>query len=290
MAEKQRILIQLDSDAQASVFDSVTAIDAGVEHLLRHGAVRPEAIRELVHGAIFTRGPDSLRNTAIFIGGSDVELGQSMLKAVCDAFFGPMRVSVMMDANGANTTAAATVLAAARHVRLEEVRALVLAATGPVGRRVAELLARHGTTVRVASRQVERADRVRQAIEADVPDARLSAVATGTDQQTRAACEGVQVIVAAGAPGVQLLSESNCRGCRDLKVALDLNAVAPSGIGGIEPADNGVQRGGVACYGAIGVGATKMKIHKAAVRRLFERNDQVLDCTEIFEIGRDLAD
>jgi methylenetetrahydrofolate/methylenetetrahydromethanopterin dehydrogenase (NADP+) len=38
----------------------------------------------------------------------------------------------------------------------------------------------------------------------------------------------------------------------------------------------------VACFGAVGVGGTKMKIHKAAVARLFERNDQVLDAEEIY--------
>ena len=43
------------------------------------------------------------------------------------------------------------------------------------------------------------------------------------------------------------------------------------------------------CYGALGVGGVKMKIHKAAVRRLFTANDQVLDAEAIFEIGRDLS-
>ena len=43
------------------------------------------------------------------------------------------------------------------------------------------------------------------------------------------------------------------------------------------------------CYGAIGVGGTKMKIHKAAVRQLFEAHDQVLDAEEIYRIGQRLA-
>ncbi len=41
-------------------------------------------------------------------------------------------------------------------------------------------------------------------------------------------------------------------------------------------------------YGALGVGGTKMKIHKAALRRLFESNDQILDAETIFEIGQQL--
>ena len=34
---RHRILIQLDPDQQPSVFDSVVAVDAGVEQLFRHG-------------------------------------------------------------------------------------------------------------------------------------------------------------------------------------------------------------------------------------------------------------
>jgi len=52
-----KILVQLDSDPHASVFDAVVAVDAGVDHLLQYGAVAPEAVRDLVHGAMFTRGP-----------------------------------------------------------------------------------------------------------------------------------------------------------------------------------------------------------------------------------------
>ena len=71
-------------------------------------------------------------------------------------------------------------------------------------------------------------------------------------------------------------------------VAVDLNAVPPLGIGGLEVTDKAVPRDGVLSYGAIGVGGTKMQIHKAAIAQLFDRNDQVLDAEEVYEIGRDL--
>src|SRR5262245_39891222 len=109
---KPKILLQLDPDPQPSVFDGVVAVDAGVEHLFRHGGVAPAAVRDLVYGALFTRGPEDLKRTAIFVGGSDVRAGEAVLKAVAGAFFGPFRVSVLFDANGCNTTAAAAVLAA----------------------------------------------------------------------------------------------------------------------------------------------------------------------------------
>ena len=142
---KAKILVQLDSDPQASVFDAVVAVDAGVDQLLRHGGVQASQVRDLVYGAMFTRGGDDLRSTAIFVGGSDVAAGEALLAAgAARRFFGPMRVSVMLDSNGANTTAAAAVLAAAKHCPLAGAEAVVLAATGPVGSRVVRLLALRG--------------------------------------------------------------------------------------------------------------------------------------------------
>jgi hypothetical protein len=72
-------------------------------------------------------------------------------------------------------------------------------------------------------------------------------------------------------------------------VAIDLNAVPPAGLGGIEARDKAAERDGMICYGAVGVGGTKMKIHRAAIERLFLSNDQVLDAEELVAIGRQLA-
>ena len=84
-------------------------------------------------------------------------------------------------------------------------------------------------------------------------------------------------MIAAGAAGIELLPVDARRTCTTLRVAIDLNAVPPPGIAGVEVADKAANRDGMIAYGAIGVGGTKMKIHKAAVRRLFESNDVVLE-------------
>lgn len=286
MSGKPKILVQLDPDPQPSVFDGVVAVDAGIDFLFRHGGVRPDDVRGLVHGAMFTRGLDDLRRTAVFIGGSNVAEGEALLAAAKASFFGPFRVSAMLDANGANTTAAAAVLAAAAHVPLKGTQALVLGGTGPVGERASRLLAGEGALVRVGSRSAERAAETCQRIAAAIPGALLSAVAAGSSQDAAAALDGVQVVIAAGAAGVELLSADARRACRTLAVAIDLNAVPPLGLGGVEATDRGKERDGVFCYGALGVGGAKMKIHKAAIRRLFKSNDQILDAEQIFEIGR----
>jgi hypothetical protein len=285
---KPTVLVQLDSDSAPSVFDSVVAVDSGVDHLFRHHGVTTENVRPLVHGAMFTRGGDDLRRTAIFVGGSDVAAGEAILRSVTDTFFGPVRVSVMLDSNGANTTAAAAVLAAARHVRLAGVRATVLAATGPVGRRVVQLLAGEGAVVRVASRSSDRAAEVCRIVEAVHSNAQLEPCATSTPGELAEATTDAQVIIAAGAAGVELLPAAARWAIDGLQVAIDLSAVPPAGIAGIEVTDKAAERDGALVYGAIGVGGTKMKIHKEAVRRLFQRNDQVLDAAEIYEIGKKL--
>src|SRR5687768_887080 len=177
---KSRILIQLDPDSHASVFDAVVAVDAGVEQLLQYHSVLPEQVRDLVHGAMFTRSPPDLSSTAIFVGGSNVAQGEELLRQVTKCFFGPMRVSVLLDANGANTTAAAAVLAAARHVELKGATATILAGTGPVGQRAARLLVGQGATVRLASRTLQKAEETCQAIRTRIPEAHLQPVATAS--------------------------------------------------------------------------------------------------------------
>lgn len=283
-----RILVCLDSDPQPSVFDGVVAVDAGVDHLFRHGGVTPAQVRDLVYGAMFTRGPKELHHTAVFIGGSDVAVGEKLLVEATGCFFGPMRVSVMLDSNGSNTTAAAAVLAAGKHVALKGAEVAVLAATGPVGRRIARLLAREGAKVRVGSRKLAQANALAAEIREIVPNAAITSVETRDESSVKSAIDGAQVLIAAGPPKVELVPESMRRQSKSLQVAVDLNAVPPLGIGGIEVHDKAADRNGQIAYGAIGVGGTKMKIHKAAVQKLFERNDLVLDAEEIYELGKAL--
>jgi hypothetical protein len=286
--DKPKILVQLDTDPLPSAFDRVVAVDAGADHVFAYGGVTPERVRDLVHGCIFTRGPKDLHRTAIFVGGSDVAAGEAVLAAARAAMIPQygLQVSVLLDSNGANTTAAAAVRAAAKHLNLANTRALVLGGTGPVGQRVARLLARAGADVRIGSRQKDRAEAVCEAIRGQVPGAHVTAVATASLADAPAALSGRMLVVAAGAAGVVLLPKKVRTASATLQVAIDLNAVPPAGIEGVEVTDAGVKRDGVVSYGALGVGGMKMKVHKAAVARLFERNDQVFDAEQVYELAQ----
>ena len=285
----QRILIQLDSDPQPSSFDSVVAIDAGVDHLLRYGSVQVTGVVPLVHGAMFTRGGDDLRHTAIFIGGSDVEVAEALLAACRDAFFGPVRVSLMLDANGCNTTASAAVVAAGRHVAIHAAKAVILGGTGPVGRRVSQLLAADGADVILTSRSLERATAACNEIREKSGEVSVKPFAIEGDQPLASVLEAAEIVVGCGAAGAELVDVATIESMPDLKVAIDLNAVPPAGIGGIQVTDKAQPLGKGVAYGAVGVGGLKMKTHRAAIKSLFEHNDRVLDAAEIYAIAKSIG-
>ena len=155
-----------------------------------------------------------------------------------------------------------------------------------IGRGICLALAEAGASVVVGSRAQDRADEVAGEISAAVEGAQsVTGAATGDSSELAAAMEGAELVFATGGPGVCLLSEAARKACGSLEVAIDLNAVPPEGIEGVGPTVAGEEIDGVICYGAIGVGGIKMKIHRSCVASLFESNDRVLDADEMLAVG-----
>ncbi len=282
---KPKILIQIDPDRHASVFDSVVAIDCGIDHLISHENVNAENVVGMVHGAIFTRGMDDLKYTALFFGGSDVQSTELLVKKAKSSFFGPMKVSWMSDPNGSNTTAAAAVLSAQKHFEKKEV-VTILGGTGPVGSRIARLVSPLADKVRVCSRSLEKAEKVCEAIAESTGASSLEPVKVSDAAEVQIAIHDCNVLFAAGAAGIEFAQAGWLETHTNIEVAIDLNAVPPVGLSGIDVMDKGVKRGSTICYGAIGVGGLKMKIHKQCIKSLFESNDKCLDTAEIYEVGK----
>jgi methylenetetrahydrofolate/methylenetetrahydromethanopterin dehydrogenase (NADP+) len=266
----------------------VVAYDGGADEILSYGGVVEGDVRDLVHGAIFTRGLKDLRNTAIFIGGSDMAAGERLLAAARAAFFGPFTVSVLLDSNGSNTTAVAAVAKVIQTVGdVAGTRAVVTAGTGPVGQRVAGLLAARGAQVIITSRKPEEGEHIAEATAQRFGGSIHSALMRDSSGAA-AVLEGAHILVNAGPAGVELVPRAAWAGRPGLRVAVDLNAVPPLGVAGIDVNDNGVEREGVTVFGALGVGGLKMKVHKACIARLFQRNDHVLDAETIFDVAQTL--
>jgi hypothetical protein len=97
------------------------------------------------------------------------------------------------------------------------------------------------------------------------------------------------VIVAAGAAGVCFLQQQALARIPGLQAVADLNAVPPTGLADVKPSDKAEVRHGVICYGALGVGGLKMKVHRRAVASLFEANDQILEAAQIYELAKSIA-
>jgi methylenetetrahydrofolate/methylenetetrahydromethanopterin dehydrogenase (NADP+) len=285
----RKLLLQLDSSRLSSVFDQIVAYDAGADVVMSYSGVTEGDVRDLIHGCIFTRGPKDLHNTAVWIGGNNMSAGEQLLAMAQDALFSPFSVSIMLDSNGSNTTAVAAV------VKIEETlgdlsgkKVVILAGTGPVGQRAAGLLARDGANVTITSRKPEQGEKARQFISARF-NVQVEAITLNDPSQLPAALEGAEVLLNSGPAGVQMVPKSVWTAAKTLKIAVDLNAVPPLGIEGVEVDDAGVKRNGIVVYGAFGVGNFKTKLHKACVARLFTRNDLVLDAEAIAEIARELV-
>jgi hypothetical protein len=284
----KKILLQLDGDRTASVFDAITAYDAGAEVVLQCGGVTPEEVRDLVYGEIFTRGPDDLKNSAVFVGGSDVAAGEAMLKEAVDACFGPLRVSAMLDANGCNTTAAAAVVKVIAATPVAGQKVLVLAGTGPVGQRAAALFAREGAKVTLTSRVLERAQRACAAV-GERFGVDVTPAAAALESDTRELLEGARAVLCTGVPGVVMVPEAIWKDHATLEVLADVNAVPPLGVEGSKPTWDGKEVEGKRIFGALAIGDLKMKVHKRSIARLFESNDAVLDVEEIFGLAKECA-
>jgi len=282
----KKILLHLEADPQASVFDQITAYDAGADQVLAYEGVRLEEVANLVYGAMFTRGGEGLKNTAIFIGGTNVPTAEKLMAEVLATFFGDTRVSVMFDANGSNTTAAALVHKIACGRKLQGKKALVLAGTGPVGIRAAILLAREGCEVFLSSRQLARAEEAAGHIRKNHGVEVTPVEIAGAGDVAGVLAQGMNIAACCGAPGVQLLDLPTWSAASSLEIIADINAVSPLGVEGLKVTDNGKEREGKILYGAIAIGNLKMKVHRAAVRALFESNRLVLDFDSIYELAK----
>ena len=286
----KKVLLQLDTDPHPSPFDAIVAQDAGVDVLLSHGSVAPEEVRDLVQGAFFTRAPGD-SSLAVWVGGSEVGAGEKILDEVQATYFGPFRVSAMLDSDGCNTTAATAIAMIAKDRDLNGQRAVILG-VGPVGLRSAVLLEQEGCEVLATSipGDVLGTDSYRR------PRGLAAAEELGLDvrepadrAEMEAALEDANIVLAAGLAGVEVLRNEAWSTNPTIEVLADYNAAEPLGIEGIEAGDDLAEREGKLVLGALGIGGKKMKTHKACVGRLFERSDLVLNADGVYAVAKEIV-
>jgi methylenetetrahydrofolate/methylenetetrahydromethanopterin dehydrogenase (NADP+) len=284
----KKLLFQFDTDTYPSVFDTVVAYDGGADQVIGHGGLTPENVSALVEGAIFTRAPKDKKNTAIFVGGSDMVAGQALFKAVQKHFFSGFRVSVMLDSNGCNTTAAAAVAKLVGNRNFAGKKAVVLAGTGPVGQRAAAMLAKEGAVVSLTSRKLEQAVKACDAMKSRFGVDLIPVEAADNNARGKVIADA-NIVLATGAAGIELLTEEQWRHNTNIELIADANATPPLGIGGTDMMDKGIDRHGKIIWGAIGFGALKLALHRACIAKLFEDSTQVFDAENIYALAKEMA-
>ncbi len=305
----KKLLIQLDTDKHPSSFDRIVPYDAGADEVLSYGGVAVKDVRGLVQSAFFTRGIPDLHTLAAWIGGSDVALGEQLLAEAQRSFFGPFKISLMLDSNGCNTTATTAIAKLAREFDLAGKNAVVIG-PGPVGIRAARLLAGEGGCVTVTSipadllggrynpelaqRTLENARQVAEAFPGSAataghPSGSLQVVDPSDSAVLYRYLENAEIAVAAGPAGIQLLPRAIWAPHPTLHWLIDFNLTEPLGIEGIKPSDDLREREGKRVLGPLAVGNPKMKVHKACIARLFETNDLVLDAEGVYKIAKELV-
>ena len=248
---------------QASPFDVNMAADAGYQIITPYTDVGLDLVAALTQDAIFSRGPKGVARTGIFVGGRDALLAADMLERAKASMFEPFVVSLMADPSGAYTTAAAMVacVEAARQrppgLGFGGLNVLVLGGSGPVGRIAGVLAAQAGASVRIASHS---GLEVAQKAALDTGrrfGVELQGVSGAGAAALRQALAQADVVLACAAAGVQVVSTDDLAFAKNLKVAADVNAVAPEGIAGVGVMDDAKPLAGAAgaLAGAVGIGA-----------------------------------
>lgn len=280
-----------------SPFDINMAYEARYDAVIPYCNVTLDEIHPLTQDTIFSRSPEGVRRTGIFIGGRDFHLALDMLNAAKKAMVPPFVVSVLADPSGAITTAAAMV-ALAEHwlakidgADMQGRRVYVFGGTGPVGNCVGLLAARCGADVALVSNRG--ADEAQAS--ADACNARYGVALRGVDGGQPGAIERIldeaDVVFNAAKAGVRVLDKAALAKARRLRIAADANAVPPSGIEGVGAKDNGVElttAAGIARgLGALAIGDVKYRVHTGLLTQMYESDEPVyLAHDEAFAFAR----
>ncbi|MEM0057788.1 MAG: methylene-tetrahydromethanopterin dehydrogenase N-terminal domain-containing protein [Candidatus Bathyarchaeia archaeon] len=290
------VFIFLDTDKHASPFDILTTVDVLPDAvILKYENVTVEDAEKLVYDAMFPRGPEGAKHTKIFINGRNFELTNDILEKIKKCMFPPFELSVVIDPRGAYTTASAAV---AKTLEISMTKGLgtlegktvtVLAGTGPVGQTAARLYASEGAKVIVTSRDIKRSMAVAEKINEEFKEERAKGVEAKTPEEVGAAIKEAEIVLAAGAAGVQLLPLNilkeygkNCR------IVADINAIPPLGVEGLKPTWDGKEvLPNVFGIGALAIGTLKNAVEAKMIRMAAEEPKGIFDYKVAYQIAKE---
>jgi len=281
-----------------SPFDVNMAADAGYKVIVPYINTGLDEVTGLVQDAIFSRPPNYGVKTGFFMGGKDAILALDMMEAASKAMVPPFQCSVFADPAGSFTTAAAMVACVERVLKnkfnrdWKGVKVAVFGATGVVGFASSIIAALEGANVQlVAHRGVERvvknAEISKQRFGVD-----LEAVNGETAEQKREIIANAEVIFAAAAAGVQVVSKEHKELAKKLLVIADVNAVPPPGVEGMELFMDGAPLPGCQALGVgpLAIGDIKYKTESGLFKRMLDSSEPLaLDFRHAYQLARQLT-
>ena len=271
------LLFYLDTDPKASPFDICMAYDAGYNAVIPYENITVEDAKTIALDALLSRGPKGAKNTVFMIGGKNAEKAEEVFEAVKNSMFPPFKGSIIVDPAGAYTTAAAMVaktenaLLTSKLGELKDKTCAILG-TGAVGQIAAVLLAKMGCDVMIASLNPKRADGKEHAegiakLLAKDHGVQVQGIFAPTAADKIDILQKADVVMCAGIRGVRIVDKEMLNQVKNITVMVDINAVPPFGVEGIELKDDMREMApGIFAIGALAVGELKHKLEKEILR------------------------
>ncbi|PPC99899.1 MAG: methylenetetrahydromethanopterin dehydrogenase [Hyphomicrobium sp.] len=298
MSEATPILHMLDPRKHVSPFDVNMAADAGFKVIVPYTNVEVADVTPLIQDAIFSRPPNYGVRTGFFMGGKDALIALDMMEAAKKAMVPPFECSIFADPAGSFTTAAAMVACVERQLKQKfnrdwkGVKVAVFGATGVVGFASSIIAALEGAHVQlVAHRGVDRVIK-NAAISKERFGVDLEPVNGETVDQKREIIANAEVIFAAAAAGVEVVSKEHKALAKNLMVIADVNAVPPPGVEGMELFMDGAPLPGCNAVGIgpLAIGDIKYKCESGLFKQMLSSDKPLaLDFRHAYAMAKTLT-
>ena len=293
-----RILHMLTPLKHMSPFDVNMALDAGFDDAIPYTSVTIDDVKGLVQDAIFSRGPEGVKRTGMFIAGKRAVEALDMMERAKEAMVPPFEISVFSDPAGSFTTAAAMVACVNRVLKekfstdLKGKKVAVYGGTGVVGFASAVIAALEGASATLIGydgpmRVRKFSEVIKERFSVDV------GYADGTtEEQKGELVRDADIVFSAGPAGRRLLTLDQLKQAKQLKVVTDVNAVPPAGIEGVGVNDDGVPIPGTEALGigALAVGNVKYKTEAGLFKQMIESDTPLyLDFRDAYTLAQKLV-
>lgn len=293
---KPLIMHMITTAKNLSPFDVNMAYDAGWDKCVPYTEIEVDDVEGLVQDAIFSR-PPGINKTGIFVGGRDPHKAIDMLKICKKSLVPPFTLSAFADPSGAFTTAAgmiAKVEDALKNKFNQDFlgqKIVVFGGTGPVGCIAGILAASAGAKVVIMGRKKEKCEELANFCKENYLDASANISGASNDEFDSQIAE-VDVVLASGAAGIQLVSEEQLKIATRLKVAADVNAVPPSGVAGLDAMQDckelTASTSGALGIGALAIGQVKYQAQSKLLKKMANSEEPIfLDFHDALELARE---